>query len=178
MTCIALLNAHLFFLQEAMFLKNIAGPPSLQWPLKDLWKHRSLHHVGGRSPFVVCGRAWLLVSLFVRSLESTRMECHGDPQLAFRTKIGWWWSFFFWGGQFFSLFASTNFGGIFMTWLYISHVFLELTPYFAENSRASSSTHSRTSSIPNDSFASWWRSAIFLDHYFKVSNHQKRIEKA
>ena len=52
----------------------------------------------------MCGRAWLLVSLFVRSLESTRMECYGDPQFVFSTKIGW--KEVFWGPV--SLFASTK----------------------------------------------------------------------
>ena len=48
--------------------------------LQDLWKHRSRYHVGGRSPFVECGRSGLLMSLFLCSRESTGMECHGDPQ--------------------------------------------------------------------------------------------------
>ena len=155
-----------FFLQEAMFPKN-TGAPLTTVAVKDLWKHRSLDHVGWRSPFVVCGRAWLLVSLFVCSLESTGMECHGDPQFVFSTKIRWKEV----------LFLHPQKGGIFTTWLYFHFL---INPWSAKNSRESSSTPTQIEHpkciffylFVQSQRLLWcrWCSAIFF-HYFRVCNH-------
>ena len=163
----------LFFLQEAMFLKNIGGPPSLQWLSRICGStDHSIMLVGGVLLLCVGVLGFLCLCSYA-ALKVPEWSAMEILSLFLAQKLG---GRRFFGGQF--LFLHPQKGGIFMTWLYISHVFFELTPYFAGNSRASSSTH-RTSSIPNDSFARpvGPRSAIFLD-YFKVSNHQKRIEKA
>ena len=81
----------------------------------------------------MCGRDWLLVSLFVCSLESTGMECHGDAQFVFSTKIGWKEVL---GGAV-SIFASTKRRDFHDLVVYFSFL---INPWSAKNSRESSST--------------------------------------